>query len=198
MTDLQEFLPEPTNNDVLRLSNLVKAFTALDEELAQLVDRIAVVKTSRMKLLDTEIPNLMLELGVEKLQVAGFTVDLDNPTFAGIPSPSAIEKEKDPDAREEMIARREAAFAILEKKAPALIKRSYEIDFDRDEQDEATRFEQQLKGMPGAPKFIKGLSVHPKTLAKWVKELKAEGEHLTDAEKKVLGVASKTVARIYR
>lgn len=199
----EDHTPTPQTGDLLRLSNLVQEAGTLDDEIKALEKRVKDKKELRRQLLEVVIPELMQECGGDeggftKLQLGAFTVELKKQTFAGIPSPSSIAKERDEDVRDEMIARRQAALALLEEKAPALLKRSYEIEFDRDSEEEADAFEAQLEELENAPQFVKGLSVHPATLAKWVNECDLEGKNITADERKILGVMSRNVAKITR
>lgn len=198
-----EHTPTPQTGDLLRLSNLVQEAGALDDDIKDLERKVKNKKELRRQLLEVVIPDLMQEMGGEgadlsKLQLGAFTVELKKQTFAGIPSPSSIAKERDEDVRDEMIMRRSAALALLEEKAPALLKRSYEIEFDRDSEDEAEEFETQLKRLENPPEFIRGLTIHPATLAKWINECDLEGKNITAEERKILGVMSRNVAKISR
>lgn len=195
--------PTPQTGDLLRLSNLVTEAGNLDDDIKDLERRVKNKKELRRQLLEVVIPELMQECGGEgtaltNVQFGAFKVELKKQTFAGIPSPSSIAKEKDEDVRDEMIMRRVAALALLEEKAPALLKRSYEIEFDRDSENEAEEFETQLKRLENPPEFVRGLTVHPATLAKWVNECDLEGKNITADERKILGVMSRNVAKISR
>ncbi len=203
MTDSHDHTPTPETGDLLRLSNLVKEAGSLDDDIKTLERRVKDKKELRRQLLEVVIPELMQECGGDeggftKLQLAGFTVELKKQTFAGIPSPSSIAKEKDEDIRDEMIVRRAKALELLEDIAPALLKRSYEIEFDRDSEEQAEEFEAQLGQLENAPQFVKGLSVHPATLAKFINECDLEGRNITAEQRKILGVMSRNVAKISR
>src|SRR5690349_11947140 len=95
-----EFAPEPEAGDLLHLSELVKRAGQLKYEVSQTELEQKVRKTELQDILERQIPELMLQCGgFESLTLAGFKVELDRPTYAGIPSKSAIDKEKDDDVR---------------------------------------------------------------------------------------------------
>lgn len=199
MSDQDEFAPEPETGDLADIAVLVKRCADVDAELRQIKEQEEALKNERKDILETRIPEIMAKTGgFTKLQVAGFTIEIVAQASAGIPAESTILKEKDEEKQAEMIERRDRAFAVLEKRAPHLLKRSYEIDFDRDSADASEAFEKHLEKMENAPAVIKGMSVHPKTLAKWYKDLRSEGGTLTEQEKKDLGIWSKDVAKISR
>lgn len=199
----EDHTPTPQTGDMLRLSNLVQEAGALDDDIKDLEKKVKNKKELRRQLTEVVIPEFMQEMGGEgtaltNVQFGSFKVELKKQTFAGIPSPSSIAKERDEDVRDEMIARRQAALALLEDIAPALLKRSYEIEFDRDSEAEADAFEAQINELDSPPDFVRGLSVHPATLAKWVNECDLEGKNITADERKILGVMSRNVAKITR
>lgn len=196
--DYGEFAPTPETGDMRTLSDMVKRAGEVAAGIKKLEQRIKDGKNLLKDLTHKQIPEFLTDNcgGVERIDIAGYTVELKPLTYGGIPSESAIEKEKDDDVKAEMIARRAAAIEILEEKAPALLKRFYGVEFDRDEEDKAEEFEAALKDIPGAPKFEKSVTVHPKTLAKWYNEIKADGGNLTLEERQILGISTMMVAKI--
>jgi hypothetical protein len=194
-----EFAPTPDTGEMARLTALVQEAGSADEEIKTLEKRIKEKKELRRQLLDVVIPELMTELGgLTAIEVAGYKIEVKPQVFAGIPALSTIEKEKDEDVKYEMLARREKALDLLEELAPTLIKRRYEVEFDRDEQEAAERFEQELAGMENPPEFLAGRSVHPSTLVKWIKEKQESGDDLSAEHRKVFGADSRNVAKITR
>ena len=196
--DYSEFAPSPEGSREMGvLEDLVKQ---AGEAQAQIKAHEAFVKDQKAllkNLLEDRIPDFCKTHGnIESITLCGFKVELKSQAFAGIPSPSSIEREKDEDVKAELIERRNKALALLEKIAPALLKRSYEIEFDRDEMTDADRFEEQLQTLENPPTFVKGLTVHPKTLAKWAKEKEAEGDHISKEDRDILGILTRTVAKI--
>jgi hypothetical protein len=195
--DYSEFAPSPDGGDMKALADLVKMAGETQTQIKAYEGQVKEQKALLKNLLEDRIPDLCKSCGnIESITLCGFTVELKSQAFAGIPSPSSIEREKDEDVRAELIERRNKALALLEEKAPALLKRSYEIEFDRDEMSDAERFEEQLQTLENPPTFVKGLTVHPKTLAKWAKELEAEGTHLSKEDRDILGILTRTVAKI--
>ena len=193
-----EFAPEPEEQALKELDKLVKRAGELKYELVDTEQAQKARKNELQDICEKRIPEIMQNMGggFTALQLAGFKVELKPVTYAGIPSESSIDKEKDDNVRAEMQERREKALLFLDKKAPHLLKRSFEIEFDRDCTEESEAFEKKLQAMEDAPKFTKTMNVHPRTLAKWVDEVTANETALTAEEKQILGASSKIVAKI--
>lgn len=193
--DYGDFKASPETGDVKVISELVARANDIQKGLKKLAIRETVGKQLLKDLLENQIPDLMTRAGVTELVVAGgIKVKIKPHDFAAIPSLSTIEKEEDPHLRDALLARRRAALSLIEEKAPTLIKRSYAIDFEREDTDKALALERKLDET--GVKYDKGETVHHKTLSKWVSEYKAEGGNLTQAEGEILSVFTKTIAKI--
>jgi hypothetical protein len=194
-----EFDVNPEHGQLKTIADMVVKATALDIEIRQCEEELKLHKSVLKTLLEIEIPEAMQSCGVEEFTATGgLKVQLKTDDYASVPSISSIENERDPERRQELSDRRDRAIAILEVKAPSLLKRTYNVMFDRDEQDSAQQFEQELSSWDNPPEYQKGVTVHPRTLAKWVTEIKSEGQHLTDDELKALGVYTRVVAKFSR
>lgn len=193
-----EFAPTPETGDLKTISDLVKRAEEIKEGLRKLDARRELGEALLKDILEEQLPSLMERSGLEECKAAGLHVKIEVKDFASVPAPSSIEKERDPERRDYLVDRRERALALLEAKAPSLIKRSYQLSFGRDEADEAALFEKEIASWADPPDLIKGLTVDPRTLSKWVKERKSEGDAFNDEEKEILGVYTKRVAKISR
>jgi hypothetical protein len=197
--DWGDFSPQPSHGDLKTLHDLIQRAGEVQAGITKLETRTDAGKKLLKNILETEIPELMAKSGFkpgDQLTYGGITVKLEKSVYANVPAKSSIEKERDDEQRAELIARRNKAFEILEEKAPSLIKRKYEISFERDAEAEAKEFEAKLKTMENAPDFSTELSVHPQTLAKWLKEYTSDGTALTEEQAWAFGKHTREVAKI--
>ena len=197
--DWSQFKPEPEVGDLKILNDLVKRAAEVKEGIKKLETRTETGKTLFKNLMETEIPEMMSRCGFQVGDTVSYgevKVELKSDTYCNVPSLSAIADEKDDKRREELSARRETGLAILEEKAPSLIKRKFEISLDREDVNKARCVKQMLTDMEDPPEWSEGLSVHPATLSKWVKEVKATGQAFTDEEQWAFGIFPRKVAKI--
>jgi hypothetical protein len=191
---------EPTAVGDLKIINgMIKRAAELKAGLKKMEDRTAHGKSLLKDLLETQLPEKLLSSGYQvgdSISHAGIKIELKSDTYCNVPSISAIINEKDDAKREELSARRDAGLAILEEKAPTLIKRKYEIVVDRENVEQAQCVKQLLTEMEDPPEWSEGLSVHPQTLAKWVKEVKATGHAFSPEEEWAFGIFPRKVAKI--
>lgn len=197
--DFGEFAPKPEVGDLKVLNEMIERVAEIQRGIKKLETRTAEGKALFKSLVETEIPQKMQACGFKEgdcISYAGIKVQLKADTYCNVPSISAINEEKDEKKRDELVARRAAGLAILEEKAPTLIKRKYEIVVDRERPDQAECVKNLLESMEDAPEWTEGLSVHPATLGKWVKEVKATGQTFTEEEEWAFGIFPKKVAKI--
>lgn len=197
--DWSEFKPSPETGDLKVLNEHIQKATEIQDGLKKLDARAANGKQMLKDLLEQQIPELMSRCGFQAgdgISFGGVTVTVKSDSFANVPSISAIEDEKDDDRRAQLLDRRHKGLAILEDKAPALIKRKFEIQFEKDDVEEARAFEDMLDSCPDMPPVVKGLSVHPATLTKWINEVKETGYNFTDEEVYAFGIYPRRVAKI--
>lgn len=204
--DFSSFTPTPSTGDLLTLNQLVVRAGEIQVGLKKLEERTKTGENLLKDLLENQIPELMKQSGMavgDFIQVGGFKVELKENDYAGIPALSTIEKERDPERREQLEERRERAFRLIEQKAPSLIKRSFEITFDREQTETSREFYDMVSDFrnvcveAGEKMDVnEGKTVHPRTLAKWVAEYQKEGHNLTVDELDTLGVYTRKVAKI--
>jgi hypothetical protein len=206
MTDIDDTIEDwgdhavqPSTGDLKVINDLILRAAEIQAGLAKLEKRTGDGKKLLKNILEVELPEVLAKNGFkpgDQFTYGGITVRLEKDVHANVPAKSSIEKERDDERRSELIARRDAALEILEEIAPALIKRKYEVSFERDAEEEAKAFEQKLKAMENAPDFTTERTVHPATLSKFIKELTSDGTALTDRQEWAFGRHTREVAKI--
>jgi hypothetical protein len=197
--DWGSFKEETAVGDLKILNALVARAAEIKAGIKKMEDRTNHGKSLYKDLMETQIPEKMISCGYQvgdSFNHAGVKVELKSDTYCNVPSISAINDEKDDAKRDELIARREAGLSVLEEKAPTLIKRKFEITVDKGDVDQAYEVRHLIETMPNPPEFTEGLSVHPQTLAKWVKEIKATGHAFSPEEEWAFGIFPRKVAKI--
>lgn len=189
--------PKPTNAAMVKLNAVVDQAAKLDEDLRARKEAIGSLEKQLQHLLENVIPGLMQECG-QKMCVTeqGLKVEVDTKLWANLPSPSAIMKEKDPEKQQALIARREAGIKWLEDNNHAdMIKRSFEIEFGREDQAWANKFRRDLEARKKPLHFTEGEEVNQNTLSALIRALSKDGK---EYPAETLGVYPKTVAKISR
>lgn len=197
--DWSEFKPEPEVGDLKILNDHIKRATEIQDGLKKLDQRASTGKKLLKNLLEQDIPDLMARCGFgrdDSVSVGGVKVEVKHDYYCNVPSISSIEDEKDDDRRAELLDRRLKGLAILEEEAPALIKRKFEFEFEKDEVEEAKAFEEWIDSLEDIPTPIKGLTVHPATLSKWVNEKIDNAYVFSDEAKYAFGIYPRRVAKI--
>src|SRR5688572_16772723 len=110
--DFTEFATTPEVGDLKRLTDMVKRAAEIQEGLDKIELRKKKGNELLRQLLEEEIPQAMQECGFgidDSITAGGFTVVVKKEAYANVPAVSSIEKERDPDRREELEARRTLA-----------------------------------------------------------------------------------------
>lgn len=197
--DYGDFTPKPEVGDLKILNEMIERVAAVQQGVKKLETRTAEGKALLKSLTEVEIPQKMQACGFKEgdcISYAGIKIELKIDTYCNVPSISAINDEKDENKRAELIARRDAGLEILEEMAPTLIKRKYEIVVDRERPDQAELVKDLLENMEDAPEWTEGLSVHPATLSKWVKERKSTGKTFSERAEWAFGIFPRKIAKI--
>lgn len=201
--DWTAFQASPETGDLKVLNELVVRAGEIQVGLAKLAKRTKDGEALLKDLLENQIPERMKRSGMaigDSISVGGFTVEYKEQDHAGIPALSTIEKERDPDRRAELEERREKALAFIDREAPSLIKRSVGVSFSREQEADARKFQDfvdSFKTEDEKPiEVVKGMTVHYKTLANWIKEKQSEGHNFTLDELDTLGHYTRKVAKI--
>ncbi len=197
--DFSVYAPAPDVGDLKILNDMVKRAGEIQAGLKKLDDRSKVGKNLLKNLLEEELPAFMQRCGLGKddsITAGGFTVTIKDDVFCNVPSVSAINDERDADKRAILVDRREKGLYLIEQEAPALIKRKYEVEFGKDEREEALEFEETIAELVDESRITKGMSVHAQTLGKWFKEKLADGWAPSDEWKYAVEYFPKKVAKI--
>lgn len=116
-------------SDLALLSDLATALNEAELDAARLEEQLAAAKAKVTDLAERQIPELMDSLGMKTFTTtAGFRVDVKRTIRASIP-----------------VARRDEAMRWLDNNGHSgLIKRSVLVAFDREQEKEARKLEEQL------------------------------------------------------
>lgn len=179
--------------------DLLKVLAKVDEAI-RLASRIengeallADLREKHRAILDKDLPAMMETYGLKDLTTSeGFKVLIKNVTRASIPTESAIEKEKDPEARAEKRLRFERALAYLKKAgAEAIIKNEVSADLGKGSAKIVPLVKKALKELGLNAEVSKGVNAN--TLTAWVKERLEAGR---EVDFDLLGVYTGKVADI--
>lgn len=195
--DFSDFKQTPEVGDLKRLNEAIEYAAKVQEGIKTLTTRAKNGSTLLNNLIEKEIPEMMQACGYkpgDSITYGGITVTLEKKAYGNVPSMSAINDEKDPNHRQQLVDRRNKGMVILDKIAPSLIKRRYEISVDREEVDTAKSLKKMLEET--GVEFIEGLSVHPATLSKWIEEKQESGYAFSEEEDYAFGRLSKRRVKI--
>lgn len=181
-----EFTPQATNEQAAKLEEAIAELQAIEAGLAKLKERMERGKQLAIDLTTKTIPDLMRECGCMewKLANSGVRCTIKPRVNFSIPAPTTIAKTKDPDVRAQLEADRVAAMALVEKLAPSLVKRSFDVRFGKDERKLADKFERDLAQRKVPVPVIRSEKVEHQTMKAWL-DKRAEKGHITEEEKKL-------------
>lgn len=186
----------------VKIEKAVEQARELGEYIEQLSSDLKLCQKQHTDLLDKQIPELMADCGVTELTLSksGLKVSLTKQWWASIPSPTAINKEKDRKTREALIAKRNAALRWLDKNGHHhLIQRDFTIELSKGQEEEARILRETLNAFAddGSPMhYVEGENVNAQSLSKLVRELKADPETKDVVPMDILGVYEKTTTNI--
>jgi hypothetical protein len=188
-----EHKPKATNEAIAAIHAEIDRAVAAEKREAELEEALKSCKKRREQITNEIIPRMMRDNGLTEIVTPnGVKVSINKSLFASIPAYTTINKEKDSDRRKELIQRREAAIKWLEDNGhESIIKRSFEIQFGKNEKAKAEAFKADVLKRGDGLHFSEGLDVHHMTLSSLVRELHKES---TVFPWDVLGVAEKEVA----
>ena len=155
---------EEQHNLEVEVAKLQAALQAKQDELKNIQERV--------------LPELMIELGVESLKTpGGLTVELAESIHASIPK-----------------TLQDQAFAWLDEHGESgMVKRTFEVKFNRDEEAWANKFQADLAKRKKPVRAEIKRKVEPPTLRSWVKNKLREGE---DIPLDLFGVFRRKVAKV--
>jgi len=195
-TAFDEFTEKPTNEAMAKLQALVDERQTVVEALAKYKD---IVKRGENRLKDLDekiIPEQMDLCGqMECRLTSGLRVKIEEDLYANIPAQGTIQSCKDDDEQRQLQERRDRAMQWVEENAPDVIKRSFEIQFGRSDEDQAlaNKFERDLKRRKNPLPVMRSETVAPMTLNKLVRDRRKENLPLPW---ELLGIYEKRVAKI--
>jgi len=125
----EEFMEQPSGNDLAGLSRLTDALGAAEQEVAKLEAQLESARAKVTDLAERQIPELMDNLGMRSFVTAnGFKVEVRKTIRASIPA-----------------ARREEAMNWLDQHGHSgLIKRNISVAFNREQESEAAELQGAL------------------------------------------------------
>ena len=159
--DASDSLNVPSDNYLRSVSNLAEAMLSLQRQKKLLEERIAEVNRKYNRLADEDLPQLMIEVGVAKIELeTGETVEV-KPTYG-----AHIKAENKPEA-----------FQWLRQKGfDDIIKNTVSLAFGRGEDDRAQEFIDVATAAGHVPD--QKTDIHPQTLKAWVRERIESGESI--------------------
>lgn len=173
---------EPSTNpsDLQRLAALVHQLDDADTEVERLEAKLKTANAAARQLREQAIPELMDSLGLRDCSTSdGLRVRVQDEVRASLP--------KDPE-------RREAALNYVENSGNGgLVKRKFVIEFSRDDEDWAEKFERDLALRKRPLNVVRTKDIHHQTLLAFLREQLREGEPVPMA---AFGAFVQRVARV--
>ena len=168
----------PSNQGSKELAFLIKKASAYEERIQREEETLKKLKEEHLNIIREQIPDLMMELGVEKMTTSeGATVEVRTLLHARIKG----------DDKEE-------AFAWLSDNGlGGIIKNEFKVRFARGEHDEAKKFEETLDS--SGIGYSNDESVHHQTLKSTLKELREQGVEFPE---KLFGVYEYKEAKVQK
>lgn len=190
-----EHTPRPAHALIAELQEMIDEAGQLSDEVRELTSQLAEKSAFLADLTDKQIPNKMKLCGLKSLETEqGYHVEIETDLFAGIPSITSINKERDPVKREYMINRRFDAFEWLEKNGhDKIITREVVVQFDKGQKEVADALVEELKNSDRPMHVTEGIDVHHSTLRALLKRLRKES---ADFPAETFGVFDKAVAKV--
>ena len=180
MTDAYaDFRPEAGSNVLAALNQKAEELIKLEDDIQDAEDALKTLQDRHRQITQFELPELMdaaeqTDIGTK----AGHRVQMDETIRA------SLNKHK------------EEALAYLEENdAGDLIKRTFTIQFDRDDEAWAKKFERDLAQRKKPLNSKVERTVHANTLTSWVKARMAEG---VDIPQETFGVFRQRFAKVKR
>ena len=146
--------------DGSKLSNLVREAMRLQDEVRRYERAAKDAKSESLRIIRELIPSEMQEMGLDRVDVDGNSVTLSQFCYASIPA----------DKKEE-------AFAFLRSIGQDdIIKNEVKVSFGKGQDNEAGAFLDDCARQGLDPE--QKTSVHPMTLAAWIKDRLASGQEI--------------------
>lgn len=155
--------PRGSEGDLSHLSHLAHKLHQAAARVAQLEDELEAAKADARLLAEVQIPELMEKVGVQDFTTStGLRLGIDESIHGSIPKASAAR-----------------AFKWLEDNGhERLIKQTFQIDFGKDEEAWARKFERDLAQRKKKLNVARKKGVHPSTLKSFVREQLESGVNI--------------------
>ena len=150
---------KPHHNIMTVISGLCRDVLAKEAEISKAEAALAKLNEELLYLTDKRLPELMQDCKLEKTTTDGMDLELKLEVHAGIPAANPIP----------------SLTWLEENKHGNLIKREFKIEFNKDEEKWADKFERDLASRKKAVRVERKKGVNPGTLKKFVRELLEAG-----------------------
>lgn len=166
--DLAEFQKDNKGStDVIQ--KLVERWEEVKDRIKKGEDLMKELKEDLRRIETDLLPSAMIESNIEQISIGKYAVNVKDFVSANIPSQSSIDKEKDPNKRQDMEDKREAWFSFLHENGHGdLIKNEVKANFPKGSEEKVKEIMEIL-----AEKQVVAVqqeSVHPSTLRSFVTE----------------------------
>ena len=178
--DFGDDVAKPQGTDLELLTGLAERLKEKTDEIAQAQTVVKALEAQARELAWNEIPELMENLGVSEFKLRdGSKITIKTDIRCSIP--------KDPEKRAE------AMNWVSENGGEELIKRAFEITFDRHQGDEAKAFEAKLQSPDNKLDYERHETLATGSLKVWIANKLEAGEQVP-MEK--LGAFRQTIAKV--
>ena len=158
-----QYQSAPDADLLKRIESTTEQLTRVEQEIEQEENKLKELKKQKQNLAEKQIPDLMEEAGFEEFKTtSGHKVQVKDYIRASIPKQNAHE-----------------AFKWLEEHGHGnVIKRGYDIQFNREQEEQAEQFQQLID--ENFPQFAvkPKKKVEPQTLQALIRECLEEGEEI--------------------
>jgi hypothetical protein len=169
---------QPSSGELAQVSALANRLIQIESAKAKILEQVEKLDEEYDRIQFADLPGLMEAIGLKDFTLSsGETVVVKSIIKGGLPSESAIAREKDPIKRDELRMRFESGIAYLENHgAAALIKNYVSAEFGKDSSALASAAADALKSLGVDPMISRG--VNPQSLNAWLKERLKDGSEV--------------------
>lgn len=175
---LDDDRPAPSDNELKSVVGLAREQWKWEREIGRLKDELKKAEEALKNVAERELPNLLVEIGMTQFKLSnGALLELKTETYASISA-----------------EHRAAAHKWLEDHEHGnIIKREFNIRFNRGDEAWAKKFQRDLAQRKKPLAVVVKRAVHPQTLQAWVREALAAG--ITVPED-IFGIFKKRVTKL--
>ncbi len=166
----------PDSPALKSVSKLAEEYGLLQADIATLKERIAIREARLNQIIKEAMPAAMEQAGVSSFIASnGRSIKIDEIVNGNIPAETTIAKERDPDKKAALTARRIEALGIVRSKWPGLIKTDLSLSLGKGETEQALRIAELIRTQFKLNPTIDE-TIHPASLNSHFKELKENGK----------------------